>query len=138
MATEYGKRLTQARKHAKLTQAQLGKAVGVGQSAIGGLEKIGHGSAYTYQIATATGVSPAWLATGEGDMLGAEVRQPPRRHSIYGELLADYFDEMIPPGSVQQVRAFTIATEAIFDFVQQASPHNSPHAPGSAAKKRPG
>lgn len=74
--TEYGARLYTARKHAKLTQTTLAKAAGMSQSAYAEAESTGLSSTYTAQLAAACGVSPAWLATGEGSMLGntGEVR----------------------------------------------------------------
>lgn len=69
MSTDFGKRLKTARKHAGLIQAQLAKAVGIGQSTVAELEKEGFGSSHVATIAAACGVSPIWLATGEGPML---------------------------------------------------------------------
>lgn len=68
MATEYGKRLKAARKHAKLTQIQLSEKTGIPQSTISTAENFGHGSADTTTYATACGVNSHWLATGEGEM----------------------------------------------------------------------
>lgn len=69
--TEYGLRLFTARKHAELTQTALAKAVGMSQSAYQEAETTGLKSTYTAQLAAACGVSPQWLATGEGSMLGS-------------------------------------------------------------------
>lgn len=69
MSTDFGKRLKTARKHAGFTQVQLAQAVGLGQSTLAGLEKEGFGSSHVATIAAACGVSPIWLATGEGPML---------------------------------------------------------------------
>ena len=64
-----GERVRRARKHAKLTQAQLGKAVGLKQATISDLEKgDSRSSAYLVQIAKACRVDPHWLATGAGSM----------------------------------------------------------------------
>ena len=57
MNTEFGQRLKQARKAAALTQAQLAKKVGIGQSTIAELEKIGSGSSHTPAIAAILNVS---------------------------------------------------------------------------------
>jgi DNA-binding XRE family transcriptional regulator len=67
--SDYGARLLLARQHAGLTQTQLAKAVGMGQSALGEAEMTGQGSAYTPQLAKQCGVDAGWLATGEGEML---------------------------------------------------------------------
>ncbi len=69
MATEYGARLRAARKHAGLTQQDLSKRTGIPQSTISTAERLGSGSAETVTYALACGVSPSWLATGEGEML---------------------------------------------------------------------
>jgi SOS-response transcriptional repressor LexA len=64
-----GDRVRRARKHAKLTQEKLGKAVGLKQATISDLEKgDSRSSAYLAQIAHACGVDPYWLATGKGTM----------------------------------------------------------------------
>lgn len=69
MATDFGNRLRAAQKHAKKTQQQVAKEVGMGQGTLSELMKIGTGSAFTTQIAKACGVDAHWLATGEGEML---------------------------------------------------------------------
>jgi transcriptional regulator with XRE-family HTH domain len=70
MATEFGNRLKEARKHAKLTQKELAEKAGLSsQGTIAELESKGSGSAYTSQIAIACKVNPNWLATGSGEML---------------------------------------------------------------------
>jgi transcriptional regulator with XRE-family HTH domain len=66
--TLFGERLHAARTHAKLSQPQLARAVGMAQSTIGELEYIGTGSSKTAQIAQACGVNPQWLAEGVGPM----------------------------------------------------------------------
>jgi len=69
MATEYGKRLRQARKHAKLTQVQLSEKTGIPQSTISTAEREGYGSGDTPVYADKCGVNALWLGTGEGEML---------------------------------------------------------------------
>lgn len=64
----FGQRIKQARKHAKLTQEQLAKAIGMSQGSLSEAEKVGLSSTYTVQIAKACGVSANWLATGVGHM----------------------------------------------------------------------
>ena len=71
--SDFGSRLHIARKHAGLTQVQLAKDTGMSQSAIGEMELVGQGSAYTAQIARRCGVDPYWLATGEGEMVTKNV-----------------------------------------------------------------
>lgn len=68
MNTEFGTRLREARKAAKMTQATLAKKVGIGQSTVAELEKTGNGSSHVPAIAVVLGCSALWLATGEGAM----------------------------------------------------------------------
>jgi phage repressor protein C with HTH and peptisase S24 domain len=66
----YGSRVRMAREHAKLSQAQLGKAIGgLKQPSILAIEKRDTKSKYTMEIARITGVRAEWLETGEGKML---------------------------------------------------------------------
>lgn len=71
MRTEFGQRLLEARKAAKLTQVQLAKAAGMSQANYAELEKSGQGSAFTPKIAYLCGVSVEWLAYGTGEMNAA-------------------------------------------------------------------
>lgn len=64
--SEFGARLYAARKHAGLTQVALAKAAGMSQSTLQEAETTGLKSTYTAQLAAACGVSPQWLATGDG------------------------------------------------------------------------
>jgi transcriptional regulator with XRE-family HTH domain len=63
--TDFGQRLYDARTKAGLTHVQLAKLVHMAQSTLAELEKIGQGSSKTPQLASACGVSPEWLATGD-------------------------------------------------------------------------
>ena len=76
MNTEFGKRLKEARKHGGFTQAQLAKKVGIGQSTIAELERIGNGSSHATAIAAVCRVSPFWLANGSGEMFAGIDKQP--------------------------------------------------------------
>lgn len=69
---KYGDRLKAARTHAGITQAALAAKIGnISQANISHLEtSSGNGSEYTVQFAIECGVSPLWLATGKGEMLG--------------------------------------------------------------------
>lgn len=67
---EYKERVKAARKHAKLTQGQLGQLVGIDQASVSDLERgRSQRSSYNATIAKACGVSALWLESGEGDML---------------------------------------------------------------------
>lgn len=71
--TEFKDRLKIARKNAKMTQAQLAKAIKVTQGSISDLESgRNKSSTNTAQIATILKVNPTWLATGQGEMLVPE------------------------------------------------------------------
>lgn len=66
MATDYGKRLREARKGAGLTQKQLSQITGIAQSTISTAEREGYGSGDTPIYAKVCGVNALWLANGEG------------------------------------------------------------------------
>ncbi len=67
--SELKDRLKTARKNAKMTQAQLAKAVPISQGTISDLESgRNKGTASLVKIAQALKVNAHWLATGEGEM----------------------------------------------------------------------
>lgn len=70
---DLGTRIKTARKHAGLTQLQLGKLVGLSQQMIQKLES-GKADATVslLDICIETGVSPRWLARDEGEMLDSQ------------------------------------------------------------------
>lgn len=76
MTTDFGKRLKAARKHAELTQVELAKKVGIGQSTIGELESKGYGSTHAAKIAMVCGVNALWLEKGDGPMIAEENTTP--------------------------------------------------------------
>jgi len=83
MSTDFGRRLKAARTHAKLTQVQLAKAVGMGQSTLAQLEREGFGSSFVVAIAKECGVSALWLSSGEGPMVVTNVEpSPPMRGRV--------------------------------------------------------
>lgn len=65
-----GSRVKQARKAAKMTQAELAARTGLNQSSISDLE-VGksQGTTFVASLASAMGVNPLWLETGKGSML---------------------------------------------------------------------
>jgi len=81
--TDFGNRLVQSRKRAGLTQAKLGRLVGMTQGTVAANEHIAHGSVKLAQFASVLGVNPLWLATGRGswnDAIGTDPTitwQPP-------------------------------------------------------------
>lgn len=74
---EYKDRLKAARRHAKLTQAGLAKAVGITQTSISDLERgKSVSSSYNASIAKACGISALWLEREEGAMV-VDSQNPP-------------------------------------------------------------
>ncbi|NNA76728.1 helix-turn-helix transcriptional regulator [Pseudomonas lactis] len=66
-------RLKQARKHARITQADLAARAGIKQASISEIERgLTRTSGHIVKLATVCGVDPAWLSEGIGQMLGAE------------------------------------------------------------------
>ncbi|WP_445394251.1 XRE family transcriptional regulator [Stenotrophomonas maltophilia] len=90
---ELNERVSRAREHAQLTQAQLAKAAGVSQQAIQKLESgKSKDSKKIAQIAIACGVRPEWLTTGEEPMVAApmrvrEVAPPPYVEDDYADVV---------------------------------------------------
>lgn len=87
--TEYGKRLRLARAYAKLTQNDLSKKTGIGQSTISTAEREGAGSKETPTYAQACGVDVFWLANGTGSMVpepGALAAQPVKAGDLIDSL----------------------------------------------------
>lgn len=82
MATEYGSRLREARRRAKLTQVDLSKKTGIPQSTISTAERLGNGSAETAVYAKVCGVDAHWLATGEGAMVQATEAAPDAQPAV--------------------------------------------------------
>lgn len=128
MASEYGKRLKLARKHAKLTQVMLGKRTGIPQSSISSSETSSAGSVDTAVYADACGVNPLWLATGEGDML-APVAKRPADFSQFAQGLAVAFDQL-PDDLRIRAAVFVKCSE----LVQAAMPASD--APSSQPARR--
>ena len=78
-----GKRVRLARKHANLTQAELGKLVGgMSQGNISDLENDrNETSTNLIKMAEVMKVSATWLATGKGSMLDQEIIIPPIKNN---------------------------------------------------------
>ncbi len=64
--SEFGSRLREARKEARMTQAQVASALGISQGTLSQAENEGEGSVYVAALASMLGVNSLWLATGEG------------------------------------------------------------------------
>lgn len=111
--TEFGQRVWAARKHAGLSQEELGRRVGLTQSGIVHLETAGDSSNKTAQIARECGVRVMWLAKGEEPMLGPEDGTQ-AAELIASEAVASY---AASPNSANDYR--TIA-HTMADALQQA------------------
>lgn len=96
MATEYGKRLRQARIDAGLTQEAAALKTGIGQSTISTAERMGAGSAETPVYAEAYGVNALWLAKGTGEKKATHaaltLQTPSRKKDRPDELVIPQFN----------------------------------------------
>ena len=99
----FGNRLKRSRAMAKLSQAQLGKAVGLSQSVISDLENDRQlETTLNVQLAIACGVDPVWLVTGLGDAMPVALAitrvWEQLDHERQGRLLAYGYDLLIGQG----------------------------------------
>lgn len=113
MRSEFGQRLFDARKHAKLTQAVLASAVGTSQANLGELEKKGLSSGLTPAIAARCGVAIEWLAYGKGEMLAREPAQGQRQNSPEAQQIADLFDLIPVRDKIRRAQAMAAAINSI-------------------------
>lgn len=122
MPTDFGRRLKQARKHAKLNQQELCALVGISQPNLSKLEQNGFSSSFTAQIAHACGVDPVWLATGDGEMLATKgipqnVHNDSLRLAVTGRVpllnrvSAGMFREIMESGEEPELIATTAPTK---------------------------
>lgn len=87
---EYKDRIKAARRHAKLTQVQLAKLVGIDQASISDLERGRSArSSYNASIAKACGVSAIWIESGAGQMIG-ETEQSNVRDIVQPNMMFRY------------------------------------------------
>lgn len=98
MSTEFGRRLKLARAHARLSQIQLARTLGISQGTVSEAEIKGYGSSHVVRMAQACGVSPVWLASGEGDM----VEGPPTAGPLHAREESPPY--AVPPGSTGWLR----------------------------------
>ena len=104
---EYKDRVKAARKHARLTQVELAKMVGIDQASISDLERgRSSRSSYNASLAKACGVSALWLEKGIGEMLDigagqpsnvAPVEQPSFRYPVISWVAAGAWAEAVEP-----------------------------------------
>jgi transcriptional regulator with XRE-family HTH domain len=113
-----GDRLKLARKHAGLTQPQLANAMNglMTQQNISQLELgIYKATEYAVQLATACGVRPEWLVTGEGNMVNMETYElsPDMiAHLKVLQQLPDYAREEVIRDAIKTAELITKATTA--------------------------
>lgn len=119
----FATRVKKAREHAKLSQAELARRLGLKPQAIQYLEEPknnARGSKHTAAIARECGVDPNWLGRGEGTMLvAAQARQPEARYGVSPEALevARAFDQLQP-----QARAFIREQVFIYTVIDKSFP----------------
>lgn len=131
MATDYGLRLRQARKHAGLTQEELSKRTGIPQSTISTAERMGSGSSDTPTYAKACGVDAHWLATGDGSMLVTPGEMTGKatfsKRSAQATELAALFDLIPETNLIGRAKAYTKASQAILDELPATAPVSQSH-----------
>ena len=124
MATPYGNRLREARRHAGMTQVELSAKSGVPQTTISTAERLGNRSTDTVAYARACGVSPVWLASGDGPMVLDPVTPLDDLECLTAgamEIAALY--DMIPLASrIKRVQAYNAATAAILQVLESDQP----------------
>lgn len=151
--TDFGKRLVQARKNAKLTQDQLCEKTGIAQSTLSEAENSAVGSKFTAQLAEALGVNPLWLSTGHGpkevgakaDLFAVPATTPIEdvqldkslKPSHLARELGLLFDTLTD--RVERARAYSAATQAILDVIQErdAKPTDAQVESAPANQKTP-
>ena len=138
--SDFGNRLVQSRKRAKLTQVKLARLVGMAQCTLSEAERVGLGSGHTAQLAQVLSVNAVWLATGQGlwddavdganegagqrmftaplDVKGVMEQTPPGKQtpvlSPLAQELGDIFDLLTD--RVQRAKAFSAATRLIISI----------------------
>lgn len=106
--TAYGERVYLARKHAKLSQPELARRVGLSQSTLSGLETKGQGSAKSSNIAEVCGVRVQWLVDGKGPMLDTS-EIPGQARQVASEKVAHYLVGT-PSGADYRTIALSLAS----------------------------
>lgn len=131
-----GTRIRDTRAARGLTQTQLAKAAGCGQSLIGNLESGAQKStALLPQIARALGVSASWLADGVGqrdEPLSAMEPAAPYEVSPPSSEVQELFDRLTPSqqkAQIQAMRTLVEANDRLFEELSKARkplPENRP------------
>lgn len=85
--TPFGQRMREARERAGLTQMEVRKRLHVSQGTLSGLETGAHSTRRLVDFAQLYGVSPEWLAKGEGEAT-EQTQAPPAREGLTLQALA--------------------------------------------------
>lgn len=124
MATPYGNRLREARRHAGMTQAELSAKIGVPQTTISTAERLGNSSTDTVAYANACGVNPIWLASGDGPMVASAVPVLDDLECLTSGALeiASLYDMIPLANRIKRVQAYNAATAAILQVLESDQP----------------
>lgn len=134
----YGQRLEAALKAAKKSRKDLSDQIGISPQAIGMVITSAGGKERSLSTENHTkaaeylGVNPNWLATGVGEMLGKDYKLvgeaeryklpsvgKPNEPSPSAMELALLFDEIPATDRVRRARAYSAASSAILDVLQE-------------------
>lgn len=115
----FSERLALAMSNAGMTQGGLAKSVGMAQSSVNKLLNGAQSSRKSVQIATALGVSPEWLSSGEGEMLNSDGSIPSKSTQKADFYRVDVLDVQASAGPgtyvanefVEKIRAIEYTTE---------------------------
>lgn len=130
--SDYGERLYQARKYAKLSQTELARRADMAQSTLAGLEKEGGGSEKTATLARICGVRVEWLERGDGSMLPDEAARAVLRDAAplvapaagapdYRSIVLAMADAVDKSGSPISVTQFVAMVEAAYTRLNKAA-----------------
>lgn len=123
-------RLKAARLHKKWTQAQLAVCAGVSTGTVGNVEAgIRQAPGSLPLLAQAMGISHAWLAYGQGEMVAAAAATLDNGKALTAVALdlAHLFDLLPEHERVLRAQAYSAASAAILAVVE--SPKNAPQEP---------
>ncbi|MER5227696.1 helix-turn-helix domain-containing protein [Streptomyces flaveus] len=108
-AGDYGRVIELARKRRQMTQAALGQALGMSQSAVSRLEKRGSASYNTDILAAAAAhlqIPPALVGLADGSTAQVQARDddPMHRRTVLGGAVAAMAAPSWPPGQTPATR----------------------------------
>jgi len=135
MRTEFGQRLFDARKFAKLSQKQLSEAVGITQASISELEHTGQSSALTPAFADKCGVSVNWLAYGTGEMMTKEPAKTEMTLSQNAMALALMYDNLANDPALR-IRRMRAAIDALLGLERPTGSQETVAVPHVESKEK--